>query len=203
MDCTWFYKRPALALCVCVCVCVCACMCVSVHIVPGHCLYMQRSLSPHFFCICFSVLSLFLYVFLLWACHSSFLILLCTHVFILLIIPCVSSCFLLIWFYLVSSHPLLNIHISSCFISSVIFSFCLMFSPLCPFFSFCLYSSYHFVSSCLILCPYLFYFLFSLSHLCLVSSVVSCHLIFCHLFSSLLPSSSYLFLDLFLSFCLI
>ncbi len=127
-----------LCVCVCVCVCVCACMCVSVHIVPGHCLYMQRSLSPNLFYICFFVLSLFLYVFLLWACHSSFLIILCTYVFILFSSFHVSH----LVFYIL--------------ISSVLFSFCLIFSPLCPFLSFCLYSTYHFVSSCLILCPYLF-----------------------------------------------
>jgi len=124
-------------------------VCVSAHIVPGHCLCMQRSLlshpPPHFFCIGFLFLSFHisspLFPFcLLMSCHFSFCVLICffllSHHFILSHL--VFS--LRIW-----SHLVLTIASCSYFVSSLLF-FCLISYVLSPCLIFLIYCFSNFVS---------------------------------------------------------
>ncbi len=140
---------------------LCVCVCVGTHCPRALSIHAKiSSLSPHFFCIfflschfscIFSTLSLtLLFSYLtVYSCfyfssyHSICLILFSSH----LISSClISSLFLysyLFLFHLICSFLILS-HIVSYFPISVLF------------FLFCLNSTYHFVSSCLLLCPYLF-----------------------------------------------
>ncbi len=187
---------------------LCVCVCVGTHCPRALSIHAKiSSLSPHFFCIFFSVLSLFLYFF-----YSE----LDTPLFL-------SYCVLMFLFFFLSfhlSHLVFSHLISSCLISSLflysylflfhlICSFLilshivLIFSHLCPILSFLSQLN---LSFCLVLSPLMsLSFLLSFHFIYLVSFLLfHVHLFFSHLLSSLLIYALFFVLSLLRSiFCLI